>query len=96
MIRITAITEINGNGDNVRYPERQLTPEELATVIGQHGDENDYIYFQVGDEETAQYLLFKELSSQPIEPGESPAMIAWKMASPEEKQAMANDLKNYL
>ncbi len=54
MIRIKKIFEEN----SVR-PERDLAPEELETVIMRYGDDSDFIYYQVGEENNEDYIRLK-------------------------------------
>jgi hypothetical protein len=50
-----------GNGPNGQYsePERELTPEEQATVIARWGDLTHVIYFQADDVQTQQWANYQ-------------------------------------
>lgn len=84
------ILKINGK------PERELTPEEIISTnklpVRHLKDRIEYL--EHGDDAVhAQWL-----SEYPenTDPQPTPAMKAWSMATPEEKQQIANDLKNFL
>ena len=51
MIRIKKIFE-----DNSVRPERELTESEKSTVILRYGDDIDFIYYQIGEENNEDYI----------------------------------------
>jgi len=55
--------------DDTNYPERELTAEEKATVLGVVSNGSQYIYYQKEDTEAYNNFM-ASLEQEPIEPTE--------------------------
>lgn len=78
MIRIKKIIS-QFQGRSVISPERLLTKEEEKTIIAGSGDSENYIYFQVKDKGSSEYLAYEEAAKATQEPAEEEKITADKI-----------------
>ncbi len=67
MITIKKVLLTNDLGNTFVSPERELTPEESENILLRWGDENNYWYFERGDENKPEYLLYLQSLESSIE-----------------------------
>jgi hypothetical protein len=96
MITIPKKTAITASGSLCTEPDRLLTDDERDTTTETWGDENNYWYFQPGDETTPEWAEYQAHITQP--PQETPGrlMQIFQQSSTEEKKELAAELKQLM